>query len=444
MAEKKEPDVVQTPEYQSSYANTINDLIGKVANGEKFEYNPMTDSSYQSYAKQYKRLGDEARQNAMSDVALNTGGIMSSYAVTAGMQAQNQYNQALADKIPELEQLAYNRYNNDRSYNLNTLGTIGNLQDSEYNRYTQDRSFNYQQGRDKVADEQWQTQYDRGVYESDRDYNRQVDRDAVADKQWQQNFDYQQGRDAVADKQWQQTFDYQQGRDAVADRQWQQNFDYQQGRDNIADKQWQQNFNYQQDRDAVADRQWQQTFNYQQNRDAVSDKQWQQEYELNAQAQEFNQKMQTDEAKYNKMLSSWQTLGYATKEVAKYFGVKKGTLTSDQAYKNASLAASAGSGGGSGGGSRSSGGRSYSGSSSNSSNGSTTYDTTPDNSGTIKSRSDEKQKFLNTVQQNIANGLLKGNITKGFTDSWDRKLEEYKAQGKLTDNQVKQLKKMYT
>lgn len=251
--------------YQSAYQDTISGLVNKVASGEKFEYNPMTDQAFQAYASQYKRLGDAARQNTLSDVAINTGGLASSYATSAAAQAQNEYNQALMDKVPELEALAYEKYNNDRNYNLNALGALQALDDSAYGRWS-----------------------------SDRDYNRS-------------KFEYDQ------------------------------NFDYQ----NYIDER---DFGYQQERDKVADAQWDKTYDLDMKN-----------YKLNKQAQEFNQKMQKDEFTYKKMLDTWNTYGYATKSVAKYFGVKEGTATSDQAYRNAQIALSQSkSSGGSGGGSSSS------------------------------------------------------------------------------------------
>lgn len=267
--EKKEYQ--ESGAYQSAYQDTISGLVNKVASGEKFNYNPMTDQAYQAYASQYKRLGDAARQNTLSDVAINTGGLASSYATSAAAQAQNEYNQALTDKIPELEALAYEKYNNERNYNLNALGALQALDDSAYGRWSSDRDYN------------------RSKYEYD------------------QNFDFQ----------------------------------------NYVDER---NFNYQQERDKVEDEHFDKTYDL----DVKN-------YELNKQQQKFNQKMQKDEFEYKRMLDTWNTYGRATKAVAKYFGVKVGTKTSDQAYKDADLAyryaaldASKSSGGGSGGSSGSS------------------------------------------------------------------------------------------
>jgi hypothetical protein len=199
--------ILKDKAYESAYSTTIDELVNKAVNREAFSYDPATDQAYQAYAKEYGRLGDIAREDTLGDVANNTGGLVSSYATTAAAQAQNQYNQALTDKIPELMQAAYARYNDDFNNNLNMIGVLRGLDDAEYGRFADQRD------------------YDRGVLESDRNYNYQIGRDAVADSQWQQQFDYQKDRDSVADKQWQDQFDYQKDRDAVGDSQWQAEYD---------------------------------------------------------------------------------------------------------------------------------------------------------------------------------------------------------------------------
>lgn len=214
-------------QYKSAYSTMIDGLVNKAINREAFNYDPATDAAYQSYARQYTRLGDEAARDTLADVAANTGGLASSYAVTAAQQARNTYNQALTDKIPALMEAAYNKYRNEYNDTLAGIGTLQGLDDSAYNRFSTDRSFN------------------RGVFESDRDFNEGV-------RQYNQN------------------------------------------------------------------------------------------YELDKNAQSFEQ-----------MLNRWTTLGYATKEVADYFGIPEGTKTDDSSYRWAQFAlqqASAGSSGGSGGG----------------------------------------------------------------------------------------------
>lgn len=200
--------------FKSAYSEQIAALVQKAQdNTANFKYDPMTDASYQALAKEYARLGDRANENTIANQAALTGGRASSYAVSAAAQAQNQYNQALTDKIPELERLAYDRFNADRNYGLNLLGTMKSLDDSAFNRFTDQRNFNYQQGRDNVADQHW-----------DKTFDYQKLRDNVADQHWDKNFDYQKQRDNVSDSHWERNFNYQQGRDSVSDSHWEREY----------------------------------------------------------------------------------------------------------------------------------------------------------------------------------------------------------------------------
>lgn len=200
--------------FKSAYSEQIAALVQKAQdNTANFKYDPMTDASYQALAKEYARLGDRANENTIANQAALTGGRASSYAVSAAAQAQNQYNQALTDKIPELERLAYDRFNADRNYGLNLLGTMKSLDDSAFNRFTDQRNFDYQQGRDNVADSHW-----------DKNFDYQKQRDNVADSHWDKNFDYQKQRDNVSDSHWERNFSYQQGRDSVSDSHWEREY----------------------------------------------------------------------------------------------------------------------------------------------------------------------------------------------------------------------------
>ena len=200
--------------FKSAYSEQIAALVQKAQdNTANFKYDPMTDASYQALAKEYARLGDRANENTIANQAALTGGRASSYAVSAAAQAQNQYNQALTDKIPELERLAYDRFNADRNYGLNLLGTMKSLDDSAYSRFTDQRNFDYQQGRDNVADQHW-----------DKTFDYQKLRDSVADSHWDKNFDYQKQRDNVSDSHWERNFNYQQGRDSVSDSHWEREY----------------------------------------------------------------------------------------------------------------------------------------------------------------------------------------------------------------------------
>lgn len=111
---------------QSSFDNYVN--------SEPFSYNAEKDDLYKAYKKTYRREGERASANTLSQAAAMTGGIPSSYAVTAGQQAGNYYASQMADKIPELESLAYNRYQNEQNEKLNKLNALLALDERNYER----------------------------------------------------------------------------------------------------------------------------------------------------------------------------------------------------------------------------------------------------------------------------------------------------------------------
>ena len=84
----------------------------KVLSRDPFSYNYAEDPLYQQYRDSYTRQGRLAMADTMGQASALTGGYGNSYAATAGQQTYNGYMQRLNDVIPELYQLAYDRYQN--------------------------------------------------------------------------------------------------------------------------------------------------------------------------------------------------------------------------------------------------------------------------------------------------------------------------------------------
>ena len=238
----------EAPTYNSQYADLISsaldELLGKTGS---FSYNYADDPLYQQYKESYQREGDRALTNSMAEATALTGGRVNSNAIIAGQQAQNYYNAQLNDKIPELEQYAYQKYLSDLSQQQSNINTLLSLENQDYAKYLDqlaqynaDRNFEYQaimdQNNYNYQNYRDTQNYDRNVIESDRayDYNLWNTQNALA--QDQRNFNYQTERDKVSDSQWQKQFDqavsefaqqmaYNRERAAASDSQWQQNFD---------------------------------------------------------------------------------------------------------------------------------------------------------------------------------------------------------------------------
>lgn len=193
------------PSYTSKYQDQIDQLTSQILNREEFSYNPENDPTYQQYKESYTKSGQRAMQDTIGQVSARTGGLASSYAGVAGQQTYDNYMSALADKIPELRQLAYSmyqddlnnqranlemlmalenndygryqdllgQYNTDRNFNYGVFSDDRNL---NYGIYTDDRNYNYQLGRDEIADQRYEdeTAYNRDIYQSETEYARNL------------------------------------------------------------------------------------------------------------------------------------------------------------------------------------------------------------------------------------------------------------------------------
>lgn len=98
------------PGTQTVYQQALNEASPAAGPTGSFLYDPATDPSYGAQKKAYLREGDRARADTMAQVSAATGGVPSSYAVTAAQQAGDYYSTQWADKVPGLEQTAYQKY----------------------------------------------------------------------------------------------------------------------------------------------------------------------------------------------------------------------------------------------------------------------------------------------------------------------------------------------
>lgn len=151
------------PVYENRYDPQIQQTITDILGRGEFSYDPKTDPVYSAYQKQYAREGQRATANALGEAAALTGGMPSSYAVTAASQAGDYYASQMADKIPELYQDAYNRYLQEYQMKLSDLSALRGLESDDYakyrdqlSQYNTDRNFDYA----KWLDEQQFSQQD--------------------------------------------------------------------------------------------------------------------------------------------------------------------------------------------------------------------------------------------------------------------------------------------
>lgn len=123
------------PAYTGRYDEQIQQLLGDIYNRGPFSYNYNEDPLYAQYAESYTQGGRNAMKNTMGNAAALTGGYGNTYAQMAGQQAYNNYMQGLADKIPDLYQLAANRYDQETANLQSKLGTFNNQDSIDYSRF---------------------------------------------------------------------------------------------------------------------------------------------------------------------------------------------------------------------------------------------------------------------------------------------------------------------
>lgn len=110
-------------------------LLDAITNPGSFRYNHEKDPNWGAYRKTYLREGERATQDALARASAATGGIPSTYAITAAQQAGANYADQLAALIPTLEQNAYNRYLNQQDMQMNALQMLQADRENEYAKY---------------------------------------------------------------------------------------------------------------------------------------------------------------------------------------------------------------------------------------------------------------------------------------------------------------------
>ena len=187
----------KAPEYSSKYQGQIDDLLDDILNRPEFSYDPESDPRYGAYKKEYAREGQRATADTMGQLAAMTGGMPSTAAAVAGQQAGDYYASQMADKIPELYELAYSMYRDEGDSMRLNMDLLTALEQGDYNKYlnalaqhNNDRNFAY------------------GVYSDQWDRNYQLDRDGVNDSRYDTEWNYGVGRDELEDSRYQDETEY--------------------------------------------------------------------------------------------------------------------------------------------------------------------------------------------------------------------------------------------
>ena len=124
-----------------------------------FTYDFNSDALYNQYKDNYIRQGQMAMMDTMGQAAALTGGYGNSYAQSVGQQAYQQQLSQLNDKLPELWQMANDRYTQEGQEMLAMYDLYSNREAQAYNQY-QDGVDSWYREMDRLTDN-YNTLYDR-------------------------------------------------------------------------------------------------------------------------------------------------------------------------------------------------------------------------------------------------------------------------------------------
>lgn len=194
--EALDTQLAEKPEaYKSQWQKQLDDTIGKILNRDKFSYDLNGDALYQQYKDKSIKQGKLAMGDAIGQASAMTGGYGNSYAQSVGQQAYQAQLENLNDIVPELYQMAYDKYNQEGQDLYNQYGMLGDRENMDYGRH-RDKVSDYLTERDYLAG-RYDTErgFDYTKYNNDRDFTYGMYADA-------KNYAYTDHRNAIADEQW--------------------------------------------------------------------------------------------------------------------------------------------------------------------------------------------------------------------------------------------------
>lgn len=167
-------------EYDSRWQESLDSLVQQILEQEDFAYDPMTDPLFQRYQDRAVNLGRRSMMDTLGQTAALTGGYGNSYAQQAAQQAYDSQLQGLYDRLPELYNLALDRYRLGSDALYGRYDLLSGLEKDSYSRY--------QAGLNRWEGER---DYLTGRVDAERDFDYGAHRDQVSDEQWQREFDEQ-------------------------------------------------------------------------------------------------------------------------------------------------------------------------------------------------------------------------------------------------------------
>lgn len=114
----------------------LDDLMKQILNREKFTYDLNGDALYQQYKDKYTQQAKMAMGDAIGQASAMTGGYGNSYAQSVGQQMYQKEMQNLNDIVPELYQMALDKYQMEGQDLYNQYGLLSDDYNREYGEWT--------------------------------------------------------------------------------------------------------------------------------------------------------------------------------------------------------------------------------------------------------------------------------------------------------------------
>lgn len=158
------------------------DAMNAALNRGAFTYDLNGDALYQQYKDNYMTQGKQAMMDTMGQAAAMTGGYGNSYAATVGNQTYQGYLQNLNNVVPQLYQLALDRYNSEGDRLLNNYNLLNADMESEYAKWND--GLNTLISNRDYAGTDYNNLYNReyGTWNDTRTYKYNANQDSIANQ----------------------------------------------------------------------------------------------------------------------------------------------------------------------------------------------------------------------------------------------------------------------
>lgn len=208
-------------------ADQEKDIWEKIFGREKFSFNFNEDALYQQYKDKYIKQGKMAMQDTIGQASAMTGGYGNSYAQSVGNQAYQASLEQLNDVVPELYQMAYDRYNQEGQDLYNKYSMLSNdkateygMWNDKYNRLAGMRDY-YQTNENNLYNKErgeyeFGVNLDKSIHDTNESYRYQNYADQIAQDRWEKEYGLSERELAMAEEEWNYKKDsYQQSKEST-------------------------------------------------------------------------------------------------------------------------------------------------------------------------------------------------------------------------------------